>query len=96
MSQWEDLLIHFSIDLLSFNIFQYFQGYLDNLELSILIVIFGILLGCILAGECTKFVLFLCIIVFADIFRALPHCFNTYSFRFTQCRNFLSSFLVFL
>tara|TARA_B100001057_G_C22811018_1_gene935405 strand:- start:360 stop:1043 length:684 start_codon:yes stop_codon:yes gene_type:complete len=75
MSQWERFVDTF------FNravIIQYlpdiFQGIWITLELSILIVIFGTLLGSILAvlRVYKIFPLSLIIIVFADVFRALP------------------------
>ena len=75
MSQWERFVDTF------FNravIVQYlpdiFQGIWITLELSILIVIFGILLGSILAvlRVYKIFPLSITIIIFADVFRALP------------------------
>jgi len=75
MSQWERFTDTF------FNravIVQYlpdiYYGILITLELSILIVIFGILLGtCLAVLRVYKILpLSLCIIVFADVFRALP------------------------
>ena len=75
MSQWERFIDTF------FNravIVQYlpdiYHGILITLELSILIVVFGILLGmCLAVLRVYKILpLSFCIIVFADVFRALP------------------------
>ena len=99
MSQWERFIDTF------FNrsvIVQYlpdiFKGIWITLELSVLIVIFGILLGCILAVLRVYKVraISFCIIIFADIFRALPPLvlILIVFFGLPNAGIFLSSFLV--
>ena len=99
MSQWERFVDTF------FNrsvIIQYlpdiFQGIWITLELSLLIVIFGILLGSILAvlRVYKIFALSITIIIFADVFRALPQLFLILIvfFGLQSAGIYLSSFLV--
>ena len=75
MSQWERFVdTFFNRDVIIQYLPDIFQGIWITLELSILIVIFGTLLGSVLAvlRVYKIFALSISIIIFADVFRALP------------------------